>query len=223
MKVELHAHTSETSPCSHITASHLVQMYSNCGYDAIVITDHYSKWVMDYNKIENPDDFTNFFLGGYKSALKYSQNPGCGLNVLLGAEISLLESPNDYLLYGTDIDFFFKNPLLFKLSLKELFSLCRKNNILLVQAHPNRAYCTPAKPDLLDGAEVYNGNMRHNSNNDKTLLWAHQNNLIMTSGSDFHEEEDLARGGIITNNSFKTIHELTEILSNGSYEIIQKN
>lgn len=221
LKTELHAHTSETSPCANISARKLVEMYNAAGYDAVVITDHYSKWVMGHNNITDPLEFTEFFLNGYQCALEYSQKNNFHLKILPGAEINLLESPNDYLLYGADTEFFLQNPLMFNLSLKELYKLCHKNGILLVQAHPNRAYCTPADPHFLDGAEVYNGNMRHNSNNKKTFKWAGQNGLVMTSGSDFHEEEDLAKGGIITETSFISIKELVEIIKAGNYSIIE--
>lgn len=220
MKVELHAHTSETSPCANITASKLVRMYERKGYDAVVITDHYNKWVMEQNNITKPQEFTEFFIEGYHKALAYAQSHNLNIKILLGAEVSLLESPNDYLLYGADEEFFYQNPLLFKMSLKTLYSLCHKNDILLVQAHPSRAYCMLSDTHFIDGAEVYNGNPRHNSNNSKTYKWAEENGLIMTSGSDFHEEEDLARGGIITEHSFNSIHELVKILKMGSYKII---
>ena len=35
---------SETSPCAHINAARLVQMYEDAGYDAVVITDHYKEY-----------------------------------------------------------------------------------------------------------------------------------------------------------------------------------
>ena len=63
--------------------------------------------------------------------------------------------------------------------------------------------------------------MRHNSNNEKTFKWAEKNHLVMTSGSDFHEEEDLARGGIITEEDFNSVKELARILKKGNYSLIQ--
>lgn len=219
MKVELHAHTSETSPCGRVSAKKLVKMYKDTEYDAIVITDHYSKWVMELNSIREPEELTEFFLEGYRCASRYAQDSG-GIKVLLGAEVSLLESPNDYLLYGTDEEFFLKNHMLFEMTLSKLYTLCYKNNILLVQAHPYRAYCTPANTHFLDGVEVHNGNPRHDSNNDKAYKWAEKNKLLKTSGSDFHREEDVAKGGIVTEDSFDSIHELTEILKSGRYSII---
>ncbi len=218
MKTELHAHTSESSPCSHVDAVQMIKMYKNCGYDAVVITDHYSKWTMEKSKSADKTSYEKYFFKGYERASKYAKK--IGFTVLLGAEISLLESPNDYLLYGADMDFFHKNPLLFSLTLKKLYSLCVKNNILLVQAHPCRAYCTPSDAKLLDGAEVYNANMRHNNNNNEAFKWAENNNLIMVSGSDFHEKEDLALGGIITDTDFSNMTELINILRSGKYTLI---
>ena len=43
MKVEMHTHTSETSPCAHINAKDVLKLYKEAGYDTVVITDHYSK------------------------------------------------------------------------------------------------------------------------------------------------------------------------------------
>lgn len=221
MKTELHAHTSETSPCSHTSAANLIDMYEREGYGTVVITDHYSKWVMEHNNITNPGVFTDFFLNGYRAALDYTLKNNYNIKILPGAEVALVESPNDYLLYGADEKFFYNNPGLFNLTLENLYKLCHKNGILLIQAHPCRAYCTPADTQFLDGVEVYNGNLRHNSNNSKAYKWAAENNLIMTSGSDFHEKEDLARGGIITRNRINSIQELVEALKSGSYEIIR--
>ncbi len=64
-------------------------------------------------------------------------------------------------------------------------------------------------------------NIKNNSNNSKTYKWASENNMIMVSGSDFHEEEDLAKGGIITETSFISIKELVEIIKAGNYSIIE--
>ncbi len=218
MKIELHSHTSQTSPCSHISAEQIAALHKAAGYDAIVITDHYSKWVMDSAGISDAEEFTEYFLNGYRSALQHAPS---GIRVFLGGEISLTESPNDYLLYGATENFFKDNPLLFKLSLKELYNLCQANDILLIQAHPNRSYCTPSDPDFLNGVEVYNGNPRHNSKNEKTLLWAEKHSsFIRTSGSDFHEMEDLDNGGILTSKEITNEQELVKLLKSGDYNLI---
>jgi len=45
---------------------------------------------------------------------------------------------------------------------------------------------------------------------------------ILTSGSDFHRLDDLARGGIITEVEIKDIKQLVQILKNRSYKIKQE-
>ena len=96
-------------------------MYKEAGYDTVVITDHYSKWVFEKNGAKTPDEVTSHFLKGYKTAL------GCAetydINVLLGCEVTLTESPNDYLLYGVNEEFFHKHhPHSFQNSSENLFS-----------------------------------------------------------------------------------------------------
>ena len=39
--LEVHAHTSESSPCAELTAAELVAALHAAGYGAAVITDHY--------------------------------------------------------------------------------------------------------------------------------------------------------------------------------------
>lgn len=219
IKIEMHTHTSQSSPCANISAQDMVSMYEKAGYDIVVITDHYCKWVMEQSGAKTPEEYVDYFLSGYHAALAAAKSTS--LTVLLGAEINLLESPNDYLLYGATEDFFKKHLSLFELSLAELSALCHENNVLLFQAHPYRTYCTPADATLLDGAEYYNGNPRHNNQNEKAILWAKENNLLSSSGSDFHEAEDLAKGGIATEESIHSIEQLRDLLKSGNYELIQ--
>jgi histidinol phosphatase-like PHP family hydrolase len=40
-KIELHAHSSESSRCGSVEAAELVEKYINAGYSALVLTDHY--------------------------------------------------------------------------------------------------------------------------------------------------------------------------------------
>jgi hypothetical protein len=79
----------------------------------------------------------------------------------------------------------------------------------------------PADIKLLDGLEVYNGNPRHNSQNDKAFAYAKKHELKMISGSDFHEYEDLALGGIVSEKLPVNIIELCDLLKNGNYNLIQ--
>ena len=99
MKIEMHAHTSEASPCANVSAAKIPALYQKAGYDAIVITDHYCKWAQDRSGLTNNDDYVQYFL--MDTAPPERQPNSIGFTILLGAEANLPEAvPNDYLLYG---------------------------------------------------------------------------------------------------------------------------
>ncbi len=81
MKIEMHAHTSEASPCANVSATKIPALYQKAGYDAIVITDHYCKWAQDRSGLTDNDDYVQYFLNGYRSARKAAGQ--IGFTVLL--------------------------------------------------------------------------------------------------------------------------------------------
>lgn len=207
-KYDTHVHTAEVSRCGRIDAVRLVELFKGAGYDGIVITDHYYRDFFEQLDKDTWQEKADVFLAGYRMALEAGRREG--LQVLLGMEIRFDNSFNDYLVYGLSEAFIKKNPELYKLGLKKFKALARKNNLLVFQAHPFRIGMVVSRPSLLDGVEVYNGNMRHNSNNTLALTYARLNRLLMTSGSDFHEDEDLARGGILFSRHIATEAELVD-------------
>lgn len=70
-------------------------------------------------------------------------------------------------------------------------------NIIIIQAHPFRTNMIVASSEDIHGVEIYNGNCRHGSGNELALAYAKKHSLMMSSGSDFHEPENLARGGML--------------------------
>lgn len=211
-KYDTHVHTSEVSRCGKVPAEETVKMYKNAGYDGIVITDHYYDSYFDELGDLSWDKKVDRYLEGYKTALEAGEN--LGLKVILGMEIRFTENANDYLAYGIDEHFLRSNIELYKLSLREFRALTLNDDILIFQAHPFRPKMIPAPPDMLDGIEVYNGNPRHDSNNEMAYKYAMKNKLLMLSGSDFHQTVDLARGGIIVPESISDSHQLIEIIRN---------
>lgn len=210
-KYDTHVHTSETSPCGIIEAQEVVRLYKDAGYDGIVITDHY--YDSFFEKLgEMPwKDKVDIYLQGYCSA--FDEGTNIGLTVLLGMEIRFEENPSDYLVYGITEDFLKKYPKLYKLGIKKFRQLIEDEYMLIFQAHPYRRTMVVADPQDIHGVEVFNGNPRHNSHNDKALLYAKENGLMMSSGSDFHQKEDLARGGIIITQEITTSKDLLKALS----------
>ncbi len=210
---DTHVHTAETSPCGKVSALKLVQMYKIAGYHGIVITDHYFDEYFESLNNKTWEDKVDSFLRGYRLARHEGEK--IGLNVLLGMEIRFVENLNDYLVYGFDEEFLKGNKELYKLNLKTFKRLSEDNGLLVFQAHPFRFWVTPANPLFLDGVEVYNGNPRHDSRNHLAQVFAGENNLLEISGSDFHQKEDIKRGGIILSDAPSTSRELSELMVNG--------
>lgn len=216
MKLELHAHTAQGSKCGRVDAVDLVAAHVSAGYAGVVITDHYNQETMDALP-GTPVEQARAWMHGYETARQTGER--LGLRVFFGLEARLPDCDNDYLILGAQPDFVLENPLLYQMDLAGLHALCHQWGALLVQAHPNRKGCHPADPAHLDGVEVFNGNPRHANNNASTLALAQAHlHLIRTSGSDFHQMEDLGRGGILTREPVRTPAELAACLRGGEFE-----
>ncbi|PUU91112.1 PHP domain-containing protein [Halanaerobium sp.] len=220
-KIELHAHSSESSRCGSIKAEDLVKKYQRAGYSALVLTDHYYARFFDKVKDLSWEEQLEKYLKGYKIAKKVAAE--MDFNLFLGIEIKFNDDPNEYLVYGLEEKILFENPNLHQLNLEKFKELTdsQSNKILIYQAHPYRKGMSPAADYLLDGLEVYNGNRRHDSQNEKAHNYAAEHQLKMISGSDFHENEDLARGGIVTQHKIEGIRDLLQILEFESYRLIK--
>lgn len=187
MKLELHAHTSETSPCGTVDAKTLIEMYKKKGYDGVVITDHFKKYIF---KEKTVDDF----LLGYRTAKETGDK--IGVKVLLGIELKLVShSENEYLVYGIDEDFLYNNPTLYELPLQKVRERVNAYGGVVIQAHPYRnGKCEPQ--DDVDGYEVFNGHYCHHNYNPRAYELALETEKLQTSGSDTHWLCDIGNGGI---------------------------
>ena len=218
MKVEMHMHTSEISPCAMVRAVDGVTEYKKASYDGIVITDHFNDYVLN-GFIGSDREKVARFLTGFKMAKE--QGEELGITVFFGIETCLLGARNDFLLYGLQPDFLYEYPKLYSMTNKELHQAVREAGGIVVQAHPYRGYCTMEDPEYLDGVEVYNGNPRHDSRNQLAVDFVKQyTDLIGTSGSDYHQLNDLASGGMIFPQDIRTEKELKEALLARDYELI---
>lgn len=216
-RYDTHVHTDEVSVCGKIAAEKLVEMYHGAGYDGVVITDHfYSGFFNGLGDISRAGKIESF-LSGYKKAKEAAEK--YDMDVLLGAEMRFDELPNDYLVFGITEEMLFNEDFLTP-TLKEFQAIKEKYGLLIYQAHPFRRDMTPRKKGLIDGIEVYNGNPRHNSQNKTAVFYAKEHGLKALSGSDFHQTEDLARGGILAPKRFKTSCELRDYLKENEPELI---
>ena len=214
---ELHLHTKESSSCSEIPAKQMIEEYKKQGYSTIVITDHCSKSKMDRLGDISWREKIDYVYTGFDMAKKYWNE--LGMNILLGVEITLQITDSDYLIYGIDKEFLYENEKIYEYTLEELYKICNKKEYLLVQAHPFRDDIQLAPLEYIDGIEVFNGCQDEISRNYKALEYEERTNKILTSGSDFHRIDDLARGGIITEVEIKNVKQLVEILKTKNYRL----
>ena len=214
-KTELHAHTSEVSPCGHVTAPEVAERFIAEGYSSLVITNHYCDYVIDNLKCSWQEKM-DYYLHPYHLMKEYAEDR---LNVLLGCELRFEGSINDYLIYGMTEEFLRQNPDLHKMSLRTFADLARENNLLVVQAHPFRNGMTVVNPAFLDGMETFNGTPSYDGRNSVADAWAKHYGLIRTSGSDFHNPDQRGYGGILTSAAIRTGEELVAILKSGNYTL----
>jgi predicted metal-dependent phosphoesterase TrpH len=221
-KYELHSHTHECDRDARLSAGELVQAYKDAGYDGIVITDHYierfyTRWFPEDVAGLPHEQQVRRWLRGYYTAKEAGDK--IGFTVLPGAEVRLDSGPNDYLLYGLNADFFYTVPRLNECaSLQELLALMPEG-VCVVQAHPFRDDMVVQSPNGLFGIEVFNGGTDA-FRNELARLYAQHYQLPMTSGSDIHSMNRLAKGGIMTEHRIRTPEDLRAVLRSGEYTLI---
>lgn len=215
-KIELHAHTSEVSPCARVPAEEVVHHYLGAGYNGLVITDHFNVRTLGGG---DADEKSERFLRGFYTAERAAA--GTGLRLYLGAELQFSDgSPCEYLVYGLTPELIFKMIPLVAAGPAALHAFTREHGAALFQAHPFRRGQSPALPAHLDGIEVHNGNPRHESRNDIAALFQAHNGLRAVSGSDYHQSDDIGRGGILTETLPEDGAALACLLLSGAYRLI---
>ena len=221
-KYEMHLHTAEGDKVVKEGAAEIVRLYHDAGFDGIVVTNHYFSMFFDWFADElagaSHSQIIDRWLKGYRVARDEGQK--LGMDILLGAEVRFDGSPNDYLLYGVDEDFFYHAPLLNRLNnVHELIRLLPED-VCVVHAHPFRDRMVVADPTPVWGIEVYNG-VNDSYRNQMARDFARHYGKGMTSGSDFHYSGACGRGGILTERRITTPKELSEVLRSGSYTLIE--
>lgn len=193
-KLEMHLHTLGRSPCAQVDEKTIAKLYSDCGYDGIVCTNHYIRYLCEsYYPQGTPQSKAEFWLDGYRTLKKECQR--YGIDVFLGMELCIdsltyykPEPPHaELLIYGIDEQWLQQNPyLLFELTLPEVSRLCKQNGWILGQSHPFRTSVNVLEPQYLESAEIYNGHPRQPNRNELAEKFVTDNGLLPTAGSDFH-------------------------------------
>jgi predicted metal-dependent phosphoesterase TrpH len=179
-RIELHAHTSPASGCSHISPREMVDTYVGLEYSGIVITNHFV-----YRNDCTKQEYIDTYLADFEETQAYGKERG--LTVYLGAEIRFTENQNDYLIYGVDRTLLEEVYEYLPHGVEQFRKAYRMPNSLFIQAHPMRDGIQAVDPAWLDGVEVFNMHPGHNARMGVVSLLAKENpSFIVTAGSDFH-------------------------------------
>ena len=218
-KLELHAHSKSVSACSSTPEEMVAQLYIDAGYDGIVLSNHYSSYTLHhFLKSESFEANVNTYIDAARKVREAAKGK---LDVILGCEIHIADSSNDYLLFGFDEDFLYNEEIL-SYNIDKLSALCREKGILIFQAHPFRNGMRVVNPKLLDGIEVYNGHKSHDSRNTIADAWADRFGLRKSSGSDFHDPTSQIDGGILIGSRITTQKELKDVLLSSEYKLVKE-
>ena len=219
-RIETHMHTKHTSKCGWLDAAALAEGYTQAGYAAVAITDHYNRDTFDHLHLEaaSPEEVLSVFLDGFRRL--EGECARVGLKLYKGAELRFDECCNDYLLYNYPDELLARPEEVFHMGIAAFAPLAREAGALIVQAHPYRKKCTPAIACYLDGVEVCNRNPRHENTNGRAEEYAALHGLLRTGGSDCHRVEDIAQGGILAQTLPEDDAALVRLLRSGNYTII---
>ncbi|MBQ6164680.1 MAG: hypothetical protein IJK23_09415 [Clostridia bacterium] len=218
VRIELHAHTQPASGCGRVPGDQVAKNYKAAGYDAVVITNHFSRGTLiDYYQPSCKAESIEKYLADYYLAKRTGDD--IGLKVFLGAEIRFEKTGgNDYLLYGMDealidaaFDYIDATP-------QEFYTRGKDPRTLFIQAHPFRDDMTQLPPEFLDGFEVFNMHPGHNPRIALAERYANEKHIsLKTIGTDYHytgyENLCAARFPALPEDSF----ELAEMIRSGDF------
>ena len=216
-KYEMHCHTKMVSQCGQVEPEEVVRLYKEHGYSGIVVTEHYSPLTYGLDSYHKPERRIHFYLSSYRKMKEYEDE---NFKVFLGMELRHYATANDYLIYGVTEEWLLGQSNLMLLFERSMYKTMHEAGFLVYQAHPFRPFIRRCNPKYVDGIEIYNGKTDRYRNY-KALNWAATHKKLMISGSDFHEKEHLARGGIITTRPIKDNADLVRILKAQDFEMIR--
>lgn len=227
MRIGIHCHTAGRSPCAQVQPERIAELYSQAGFDGLVVTDHFISYLFEeYYPKGSEESMIEFWLEGYHRVKAAGER--LGLQVMLGMELNLsvYNEPGigypvfEFLCLGLWEDFVREHPHLYSLRQAKCFELLDSHGILMCQTHPFRGKTRPASPQFLHGAEIFNANVRHQSHNALAERWVQEFGLLPLAGDDFHQEGDEGRAWIETNRPVKTSPELAEEIRSGRYSLV---
>ena len=210
MLIDLHAH-SALSRCCKIDGIESLKVSKQFGIDGFVLTNHYDKsYLINDDKIEYANRYINEFYYVYNGSKEL------GMKCFFGIEITLSKHNDVHmLLYGVEPEWLLEFPDLYNYDIKDLYELAHKYNAILVQAHPLRKNINVLLDiNYLDGIELNSHTIKEGPHTNEILDIAKNNNLLVTSGGDFHNDSPRPKCGVYLPDTINTTMDIVEYLKN---------
>lgn len=215
-KYEIHMHTCVSSACGRTAPEDYIQAFIDCGYDGIIITDHFYHGNTAVDRNLPWPDFVEQYCRSYERAKEAGDR--LGLKVFFGWEES--QHPDEYLIYGLDKQWLLDHPEIKDADHTETLRLVHEGGGVVVGAHPfrERAYVDIVKihPFQCDAMEVCNyGNPPY-----QDILaynFCKDRNILMTSGGDIHDVKNVYTNisGMMFDKPLESIADFVEAIKTG--------
>lgn len=173
---ELHAHTSPVSGCADFSPEDVMATYAAAGVHSVVITNHLTPDWIGKSADEYLDDFYRAKRAG----------ESLGVNAILGVEIRFTENNNDYLVFGVKDSDISAMVEYLESGIHVFYSEFKREDNLIIQAHPFRKHIVEIAPDDVDGYETFNLHPGHNSGVGFSSKLARETGKLATCGTDYH-------------------------------------
>lgn len=233
IRLETHCHTKPASLCSLLTPETLVDLYVSLGYDAIILTNHYSNFHFQQFG-DKKEDIINGYLHDYRLTKEFGERRG--LKVFLGAELAVKCNKlvkNDageerighfeVLLYGLHEKLLWDTFNLADNGQRAIYEMCCAENILCIQSHPfrKRHFCEPLDTNYLHGVEVFNPH--YETNIESTLNFATKNRMLITGGRDTHYLDEPHLAGMLVPKEIDNQMDFRDYLKSGESLIFNED
>ena len=217
-KYETHAHTSEASKCSRITAAELVRFYKKLNYTGICISDHFLNGNTTVPENLPWSEAIDLLYRGYENAC--AEGKKIGLNVFFAWEYSF--KGTHLLTYGLNKEWLLNHPDLLDINIKQYCDLVHADGGFIVHAHPFREAefidMIRLLPRKVDAVEVINS-CRLDFENKRADEYANNYNLLKSAGSDNHIGQIERLSGIQVERYLENMDDMIKAIKNGDTKI----
>lgn len=208
MLIDMHAHSALSRCCKISGKNNMIATKQN-GMDGFILTNHYDKsYLINGDKLE----YAKRYIDEYYNVKSCGKE--LGFKVFFGIEVTMSKHNNAHILiYGVEPNWLLKYPDLYDYEIKDLFQLVHKYDGIIIQAHPFRKNINALLDiNFLDGIELNSHTINEGPHTKKILSLAQANNLLVTSGGDFHNDAPRAKCGIYLPFEIEDIKDLVKYL-----------